>query len=64
MARWLMFISYIILFIIAILGIFIKWPRPFLLIIVPILLIILVASFFKEEANAEKRAIENLKKRY
>jgi len=64
MARWLMFISYIILFIIAILGIFIKWPRPFLLITVPILLIILVASFFKEESNAEKRAIENLKKRY
>ena len=64
MARWLMFISYIILFIIAILGIFIKWPRPFLLTIVPILLIILVASFFKEESNAEKRAIENLKKRY
>lgn len=64
MARWLMFISYIILCIIAVLGIFIQWPRLFLLIVVPILLIVLVASFFKEEANAEKRAIENLEKRY
>lgn len=63
MARWLMFISYLILFIIAYVGIFIKWPKPFLLVIIPILLVILIASFFKEEANAEKRELENLKKK-
>lgn len=63
MTKWLMFISYLILCIIDFTGIFIKWPKSFLLITVPILLVILIASFFKEEANAEKRELENLKKR-
>lgn len=63
MAKWLMFISYLILCIIDFAGNFIKQPKPFLLITVPILLVILIASFFKEEANAKKREFENLKKR-
>lgn len=63
MTKRLMFISYLILCIIDFTSIFIKWPKPFLLITVPILLVILIALFFKEEANAEKRELENLKKR-
>lgn len=63
MAKWLMYISYLILSVIAYVGIFIKWPRPFLLTAVPTLIVILIASFFKEEANAEKREFENLKKK-
>ena len=63
MAKRLMFILYLILCIIDFTGIFIKWPKPFLLITVPILLVILIALFFTEEANAKKRELENLEKR-
>lgn len=63
MAKWLLFISCMILCVIAFIGLFINLPKPFLLIVIPILTIIIIISFFKEEANVEKRELENLKKR-
>lgn len=63
MAKKLMIISYLLLDAIGIAGIFVKFPQPFLIATMPTLTIICIASFFKEEANAEKREAENLKKK-
>jgi hypothetical protein len=63
MTKWLLFISCMSLCVITFIGLFIKLPKPFLLIVLPILTITIVVSFFKEEANAEKRELENLEKR-
>lgn len=54
MAKKLMIISYLLLDAIGIAGIFVKFPQPFLIATVPTLTIICIASFFNEEANAEK----------
>lgn len=64
MAKKLMVISYLLLDAIGIAGIFVKFPQPFLIATVPTLTIICIASFFKEEVNAEKRIFKNLEKRY
>lgn len=61
MAKKLMIISWLALNIIGFTGIFVDWSRLFLLIAVPILLIILVASFFKEASNTEKRELESFR---
>ena len=61
MAKKLMIISWLVLNIIGFAGIFVDWSRLFLLIVVPILLIILVASFFKEASNTEKRELESFR---
>ena len=61
MAKKLMIISWLALNIIGFTGIFVNWPKLFLLIIVPVLLVILIASFFKEAANVEKRELENFR---
>jgi hypothetical protein len=61
MAKKLMIISWLALNIIGFTGIFVNWPKLFLLIIVPVLLVVLIASFFKEAANVEKRELENFR---
>ena len=61
MAKKLMIISWLALNIIGFAGIFVNWSKLFLLIIVPALLTILIASFFKEEANVEKRELESFR---
>ena len=61
MAKKLMIISWLALNIIGFAGIFVNWPKLFLLIVVPVLLAVLIASFFKEAANVEKRELENFR---
>ncbi len=61
MAKKLMIISWLALNIIGFAGIFVNWPKLFLLIVVPILLVILITSFFKEETNVEKRELESFR---
>lgn len=61
MAKKLMIISWLTLNIIGFVGIFVNWPKLFLLIVVPVLLVVLIASFFKEEANVEKRELESFR---
>lgn len=61
MAKKLMIISWLTLNIIGFAGIFVNWSKLFLLIVVPVLSVVLIASFFKEEANVEKRELENFR---
>lgn len=61
MAKKLMIISWLTLNIIGFAGIFVNWSKLFLLIVVPVLLVVLIASFFKEAANVEKRELESFK---
>lgn len=61
MAKKLMIISWLALNTIGFAGIFVNWPKLFLLIVVPISIVILIASFFKEEANVEKRELESFR---
>ena len=61
MAKKLMIISWLALNIIGFTGIFVNWSKLFLLIVVPVLLVVLIASFFKEEANVEKRELESFR---
>ena len=61
MAKKLMIISWLALNIIGLAGIFVNWSKLFLLIVVPVLLVVLIASFFKEATNVEKRELENFR---
>ena len=61
MAKKLMIISWLALNIIGFAGIFVNWSKLFHLIIVQIQLVVLVASFFKEEEKNKKRELESFR---
>lgn len=61
MAKKLMIISWLALNIIGFAGIFVNWHKLFLLIVVPVLLVVLITSFFKEATNVEKRELESFR---